>query len=284
MSARDVEPQVVGQPNGWPTAGSEGLRRRGNDHASEEFEDDGYEVAQEELGADESKWGAAIGVVSAMDLGASAVIFITAFKYAYLDNGVSLYCMGFQAVSHWLSSLLLVLRSLAELCPRKARDDTEVSLLEKRRTQLYTEQGVSVVMGCVMLISAASLLFKAFRKIRFWDRWYLDHKDMDAEAEVATDWLAWTGFSIYLLQAFLRGVAAFKLKTHVFGHACVASVVSFLFLFVLGIAASYQREWSWKAEPIAAVVLSFAMLVEGVRVVFYYFDDMDMRLQHDPRA
>ena len=32
-------------------------------------------------------------------------------------------------------------------------------------------------------------------------RWYLDHKDMDQQAQWATEFLAWYGFAFYLLQA-----------------------------------------------------------------------------------
>lgn len=225
------------------------------------------------------KWMAAVGTVSVMDLCASALIMYVAFKYAYLDNGVSLYCIGCQAVSHWLSSLLVACRSVAELCP-KARGDGEVALLSKRRAQLHMEQGVVITMGLVMLISAASLLFKAFRKLRFWDSWYRDHVDVDAEAQEASEWLAWSGFLIYLVQAILRGVAAYKLKIQLFSHACVASTVSFVFLLAIGCAASYEREWSWKAEPIAAMGLCFVMLVEGVRVVINNLGDVDLSMEH----
>lgn len=276
-----VEPQVVGQPDDWPTTGSEGMRRRRGGDALDDVMPD---MPQEALGDDDVKWGKAVGLVSGMDLVASAVIITVSFKYAYKDNGVSLFCMGFQAVSHWLSSLLLVCRSVAELCTRRKGDNTEYSLIEKRRSQLKLEQGISITMGLVMLISACSLLFKAFRKLRFWNRWYRDHVDMDDEAQAVSEWLAWSGFSIYFLQAILRCVVACKLKIPVFTHACVASFVSFIFLLALGLAASYEKEWSWKAEPIAACVLSVAMVVEGVRVVITYLDDMDMRLQYDARA
>lgn len=149
---------------------------------------------------------------------------------------------------------------------------------------MLREQGVSIVMGLVMLISSAGLLFKAFRKIRFWDTWYTDHETMDKETQWALEFLAWYGFSHYFLQAVFRGVAGCKLRRSILWNGFVASAVSVLFLLVLGLAASYQKEWSWKAEPIAAIVLSFVCLAEGIRIVIMHLDDMETRLRYDPRA
>merc|ERR1712007_10919 len=135
-----------------------------------------------------------------------------------------------------------------------------------------------------MLVSCAALLFKAARKLKFWNVWYKDHQNMDADAAWADEFLAWYGFSMYLLQACGRLVAAIKLKRMILWHGFWASVVSLLFLFVLGIAASYQKEWSWKAEPIAAMVLSIVTLIEAIRIVIMHLDDMNTRMRDDPRA
>lgn len=242
------------------------------------------EVRQEPLSGNEHWWGGIVLLASAFDLPASLCLLVVAFKYAYRGNGVSLYCLGIQAVSHWLSSLLLVLRFGSEMCHRQHDGDSSAGLLERRRAVLYREQGISVLMGIVMLISSVSLMFKAVRKFRFWDKWYLDHNFMDQEVEAITEWLAWTGFVAYALQAMLRGSAACKMRVSIVGQACVASIVSLLFLLVLGFAASYEREWSWKAEPIAALGLALFMIVEGIRIIFNHFDDMDDRLRYDPCA
>merc|ERR1719310_570827 len=192
--------------------------------------------------------------------------------------------MGFQAISHELSSILLLARLAQELLLYRSPQASQSLLREKRRKSLHREQGFSVLMGIVMLISSVSLLFKAFRKLRFWDKWYEDHIDMDKEAQIATDWLAWWGFGIYSVQAVFRFFAGRKLRQTLVWHCFVASVVSLLYLLVLGIAALEEKEWSWKAEPIAAIVLSFVTLAEGVRIIYEYFDDMDTRLLHDARA
>lgn len=227
----------------------------------------------------------ATAIVCGFDLVASLTIMVVAFKYAYKDNGVSLYSMGFQAFSHLLSSLLLLIRLAVELKFYRSAEGAETDLLrEHRRRALLREQGCSVMMGIVMLISSVSLLFKAFRKLRFWDRWHEDHKDMDEEAATVTDWLAWWGFGIYSLQALFRFFAGRQLKQSLVWHCFIASVVSLVFLGVLAVAALEEKEWSWKAEPIAAIALAFVTLAEGVRIVYYYFDDMDTRLNYDARA
>lgn len=143
---------------------------------------------------------------------------------------------------------------------------------------------MSECMGIVMLISSAALVFKAFQKLSQWDKWYLDHRDMDKEAEWATEFLAWYGFAIYLLQAGFRYLAARRLRRSIMWHGFVASVVSLLFLLVMGIAASYEKEWSWKAEPIAAIVLTFLAVFEGVRIIIMHLDDVDIRLKFNPHA
>jgi len=273
------EPQVIGAHN------NEGLRMRSRgDRLSNEY-DEGFGVEQQPFSKSERSWSLATAIVCGMDIVASTTIMAVAFKYAYLDNGVSLYCMGCQALSHELSSVLLLARLAQELRFYRSPEGSEASLLrEQRRRSLLREQLCSVLMGIVMLISSASLLFKAFRKLRFWDKWYLDHRDMDQEAAMATDWLAWWGFAIYSIQAIFRFFAGRQLRQSLVWHCFVASVVSLVYLLVLGIAALEEKEWSWKAEPIAAIALSFVTLAEGVRIVYYYFDDMDTRLQYDTRA
>lgn len=229
-------------------------------------------------------WATCVVVASGLDLLASGAILLTAFKYAYLDLGVSLYSLGFQASSHWISSLLILLRLVGEL------KSDHALLIDTRRTQLQREQFLSISMAFVMLISSVALLFKAFRKMKFWEQWYQDiieRQKMDQEVLEITEWLAWIGFGIYFAQALVRGIAAYKTGKQgggLLSHGCVASVVSLLFLFVLGFAASYEREWSWKAEPIAAIALVFVTLFEGVRIIYNYIDDMDGRLRYDPHA
>lgn len=285
MSSTEVEldgvvhqdPQVLGNTD------NQGLRQRSRGGPAKYEPVSGVE--QQALNQSEKTWSLLTSIVCFADLIASSTIMIVAFKYAYRDNGVSLYCMGMQAISHELSSILLLVRLVSELVFYRSSEANDTVLLrEKRRDALLREQVASVCMGIVMLISCVALLFKAFRKIRFWDKWYLDHKDMDEEAAIATDWLAWWGFGIYSLQALFRFFAARRLRQSLMWHAFWASVISLLYLLVLGIAAFEEKEWSWKAEPIAAIALSFVTLGEGIRVIYNYFDDMDTRLQHDARA
>jgi len=282
LDAREIAPQLVGAAS---SSSSDGLRQRSPPRDPEpEYEDEENYVDQDVPTPEERKWSRFVVCVSAVDILISFIMAVVAFRYAYRANGVSLYCLGMQALSHFLSSILLTVRFAGELSFTESVLSSQSLLRRSKRKHLVREQILSETMGCVMLISAAALLFKAFRKIQFWDKWYLDHRDMDSEAEWATEFLAWYGFSVYLLQAIFRFAAGRKLDRRIIWHAFVASVVSLIFLFVLGFAASYEKEWSWKAEPIAAIALSFVTLVEGVRIIILHLDDMDIRLKFDPRA
>lgn len=289
----ELEPTQIGAA---AAGGSSGLRQRApREEGREEvlhpdslqFEDDdegGPYAEQEQLPEAERTWAKVLMVACACDLVGSLVIIVTAFKYAYYDYGVSLYCLGFQATSHWLASLLLLLRVMSELrCCVGAAE--QALLVQQRKTQLKREQCLSISMGIVLLLSATGLLFKAFTKFRFWERW-LDHLERDraqTEIQLITEWLAWTGFAIYSLQAMLRLAAVCKTSISVLSHALVSSIISLLFLMVLGIAASFQNEGTWKAEPIAAMVLVVVTLIEAIRIIISYLDDMNARLRYDSR-
>merc|ERR1740120_35431 len=123
--------------------------------------------------------------------------------------------MGIQAVSHLLSSCLLAFRYCGENALPSTDDASAAGLLRrKRRRFLVREQVAAITMGLVMLLSSAALLFKAFRKIRFWTRWHQDQamrEAMDAEAAWVIEFLAWYGFSWYVVQAAVRLWAAIKL-------------------------------------------------------------------------
>jgi hypothetical protein len=253
----------------------------------EETEDMLKGVEQQALTPHERRMALWLILISGLDVVISGSIITIAVHHAYLDNGVSLYCLAIQAFAHLLSSVLLIVRFVVEY--RLPQDAPGIGidrdlLRNSRRTQLVREQGMSVSMGCIMLISSIALLFKAFRKIRFWNKWYLDHHAMDQDVEDTTVFLAWYGVIVYLIQALARWFCARKLRRSVLWHALVASCVSLLFLFVLALAATEEKEWSWKAEPIAAMMLSCVTLAEGVRIIYNHFDDVDERLGKDPRA
>lgn len=280
-----VPPQMVGASSHEAAGGRDGLRMRGRNMVDQEEEDEYEGVQQDFPSQDERKWSRCTAIVSGLDILISGAIVITSFSYAYRDAGVSLWCMGMQAISHLLSSLMLTLRFSGEAgLPSTDEASGQGLLRQERRRFLVREQIVAITMGIVMLLSSAGLLFKAFRKIKFWKVWYKDHENMDSEVQFAMEFLAWYGFTVYLLQAIFRFVMARKLKRQIIWHAFVASVVSLVFLFIMGVAAKNQKEWSWKAEPICAIALAFVTLAEGIRVVIMHLDDMDTRLRYDPRA
>lgn len=284
MSAREVELEVTPDTFGF-SQGSSGLRNRHQavPNGSAIDEDTGYpRVLQEASSLQERRQSFILVLISGVDVISSAVMMGVAFKFAYRAIGASLYCLGLQAISHMLSSIILIVRLVGEL---GVPQDAEESLLrEKRRRFLYREQGLNVVMGLAMLVAAAALVFKAARKIKFRDKWYLDHRDMDTEAQWATEFLAWYGFAFYLLQAIARFFLGRKLRRGIVWSALVNSVISLVFLLVMGLAASYEKEGMWKAEPICAIVLAIVSVVEGIRIVISNMDDMDTRMRFDARA
>jgi len=221
----------------------------------------------------------------AWDLLVSAGLACVSFAFAYRDDGVSLYCLSVQALSHLGSSLVLVMRYMSDLLPPRD-DNSPVSddelLRARRKRDLKREQGFAIGMAIAMLLSCGALLFKAFRKIKFWDVWYLDHTDQDMEIEKVTDAIAWCGVAGYLVQALVRLLSARRLRSAIIWHAFAVSSVSLVFFAVLAVAASYEREWSWKAEPIAAMVLVFVMVCESIRMVITYLGDMETQLSYNP--
>jgi len=275
--------QVYGTAVGDPS--SESCGHKGDSHGPfDEEQHDGVE--QEGLSESQRKVALLAVWASFMDVGVSGSIIVIALAHAYRDNGVSLYCLSIQAFSHLMSSVLLGIRFWCEYqMPQDAPAGIGEGLLrQRRRAHLLREQQVSVLMGLVMLISVIGLLFKAFRKLRFWDKWHLDHIGLDEDAATATEFLAWYGAAVYTLQAGMRLLVAVRLRRAFAWHGFVTSIVSLLFLLVLAIGATEEKEWSWKAEPIAAIVLSGVMLVEGIRVIYNHFDDVDQRLLNDSRA
>lgn len=242
----------------------------------------------EALSFKDRAWAATLVLGSSLDLLGSACLSGFAFKYAYRNEGISLACLGVQALSHLFSSLVLVMRFMAELLPPREDVEGGVSdaclLREQRRRDLRREQAFAIAMGVAMMLSSAGLGFKAFRKIQFWDQWYLDHSGQDEEVEKVTDLMAWWGFTGYSVQAMLRFAAAWKIRRSVIWHGFTVSTVSLVFFLFLGLAASYEREWSWKAEPVTAIGLVFVMFCESVRMVILHLGDVELRMGHDPRA
>mmetsp|Transcript_77016 Transcript_77016/g.214161 ORF Transcript_77016/g.214161 Transcript_77016/m.214161 type:complete len:302 (-) Transcript_77016:125-1030(-) len=270
---------VVGASTGVPAPAPFDLER-------EERRERRRKVKQERMSDKQRRYGLVLALASAFDVVISGFMFFVAFAHAYLDNGVSLYCLGIQALSHGLSSVLLSVRFFDEWRqPEDAPAGPEEGLLkQRRRIHLRREKCLSFFMGVVMLLSSAALFIKALRKWMFWDRWYMDHVDMDHDAVFATVFLAWYGVAVYAFQAVLRGAVGAVLKRSVVKYSVVASLVSLSYLFVLGVAATFEEEWSWKAEPIAAIVLAVATVGEGVRLIYTHVGDVEMRLDYDSLA
>lgn len=305
MEVTTVIPQIVGAPRSLGAQGGSQeasswlhCRRRQEEtrHAeerpaesSEAFEftfDEGGSIP-EALTAAEMRWALILVLFSSLDLLVSGVLAGFAFRYAYRDNGTSLYCIGIQSISHFGSSLVLVLRFMPEMLPAR-EDDGAVSdgclLRERRRSDLVREQACAIFMGLAMMISCVGLLYKAIQKFKLWDVWSSDHSLEDNSVAFVTDMMAWWGFGIFSVQALARWLLVQRLRCSLVRHSLAVSIVNLLFFLVLGFAASYEREWSWKAEPIAAVVLVLVMMVESIRMVIINMGDVDLRLRVNPRV
>jgi len=266
------------------------------------------DVKQEMLTEDDYTWSGYVAAVSAFDIVSSSVVIILAFVFAYRVHGISFVCLGLQVIAHLISSSLLAVRFVAERRLRQravamkkqekdanegkevdegsAEVDEEIlSLLKKqRRTFLGREQTLHMTMGYTMLFSSVALALQAYRKLTKWKTWYEDPEMIDREAQVAMEGLAWYGFAVYFLQAIFRVVAAVRMRRDILWQAFSASIVTMLFLFILGFGASSHKEWTWKAEPFAAIVLSMGTLIEGMRLLIFFGEDVDMRISFDPRA
>jgi len=274
------QPSVVGNSTGPPL-------KKDNLLWKEERRERRRLAKQRRMDKEQMKYALVLAGASAIDVPISGIMVCVAFAHGYLDNGVSLYCLGLQALSHAISSLSLALRFFDEY--RQPEDDTpsaesEGLLNQRRRVYLVREKRMSFVMGAVMLMSSVALCIKAVRKMLYWDRWYLDHVDMDHDAEFATIFLSWYGVAVYSGQALIRGIVAMKLQRAVVRSSVVASLVSLAYLFIIGAGALFEDEWSWKAEPLAAIVLGCFTLAEGARLIYVHHGDVDVKLQVDDWA
>mmetsp|Transcript_12592 Transcript_12592/g.34857 ORF Transcript_12592/g.34857 Transcript_12592/m.34857 type:complete len:272 (-) Transcript_12592:256-1071(-) len=243
------------------------------------------ENTQEALTADERQLGLILGLSSCPDVVMSCSIIAVALVHAYRDNGVSLYCLSIQAFAHGLSSFLLILRFIGEFNVPDVPTKLNLGLLGKeRRSSLIREQRLSLCMGLVMVISSVALLFKAFRKAIYWSSWYSDHLDLDADVRWATLFLAVYGSCIYTLHAFVRYFVWLRLRRSIIWQGFITSVISLFFLGVLAVAAGYEKEWSWKVEPVTAILLSFVAVFHAAHIISLQCMDVDVRMQLDSRA
>jgi len=248
-------------------------------------EGDADGVRQEGLTEKQRQFAIWLGSISVFDVFLSGLVAVIAFAHAYRDTGVSLYCLGVQAMSHALSSTLLGLRFFGEYrLPSETPAGMKGLLRTRRRRYLVREQILNTIMGVVMLLSSAALLFKAVRKIKYWNTWYLDHVGLDQDCVDASIFLAWYGCCLYFCHSVVRGYCGYVLQRSVVWNGFIASLVSVLFLLVIGIAVTFEEERAWKAEPIAAIILSAVTIIQGARLIHSHRFDIEERLQNDARA
>lgn len=199
------------------------------------------------------------------------------FYTGYVDNGVTLLCICLQAFAHLMSSVLLIQR----FCVPSVGDKNIT--LRVRRKNMVTEQKFGMMIGVVLLLSCIALLVKAARKFRFWDQWHADHTAEDTNVEIMTEVLAWTAGGWFLLQFCARYWIQRKIRFNLLAHAWPVSAVGFLFCLCMALAASYEKEGTWKADAVCASVLALVTGLEGFRTIYHYFDDVDEVLTREKR-
>eukprot|EP00397_Hematodinium_sp_SG-2012_P031114 GEMP01032998.1.p1 GENE.GEMP01032998.1~~GEMP01032998.1.p1 ORF type:complete len:281 (+),score=46.33 GEMP01032998.1:64-906(+) len=220
-------------------------------------------------------------VSGALDIFVSLSIAVIGLGCAYRDDGVTLLCIGLQGITHVLSSVLIIRRFWKE--SRFGKRDSSMSTLITRHSDMHREQKYGIMIGIILLLSCVGLLVKAARKFRFWDEWAADHSDADTAISTMTEILAWTAGAWYLLQTVFRVYAQYRLDINLLNHAWPVSAVGFVFCLCMALAASYEKEGTWKADAICAVVLALITGCEGFRTIFHYFDDVDELLQQYKR-
>lgn len=293
-------PQVLGVEVGAPEAlrwrlpfGGQALSLppvdKDLDDKDSAFSTDSF-LPQEALSSREQVAAGILILTSMLDVVVSGAIAVVAVKSAYQNDSSSLACLATQAVSHIASSISLISRFIGDILPARERtfesDEVPDALLlaVRRRRDLVREKAISIAMGIFLVVFACGLVVKAWRKIEHWDSWYLDHEFQDRDIFQITNILAWWGFAAYALQSISRFAAAHEIRRSCVWHAFSISFVSVLFLLVLGVGTSYQREWSWKAEPIAAAALVFICLCEAAFIIYSQLGSVDKMLQQDTRA
>jgi len=111
----------------------------------------------------------------------------------------------------------------------------------------------------------------------------VDHTAEDTNVEIMTEVLAWTAGVWFLLQFCARYWIQRKIRFNLLAHAWPVSAVGFLFCLCMALAASYEKEGTWKADAVCASVLALLTGLEGFRTIYHYFDDVDEVLTREKR-
>lgn len=185
--------------------------------------------------------------------------------------------MGFQGLSHFLTSVLLLCRFRKESFLGKK--NTRYSTLVHRRHDLKREQKYFMVIGIILLLTCVGLLVKAARKFRFWDQWQQDHSIADEKIARMTGEVAWTVGIWYFMMFIHRFYLRRHLNQRILHHAYFVSFVGFVFGIVMAVAASFLTEGTWKADAICAAVLAVLVFVDGFYTIYHHLDDVDELLK-----
>ena len=108
---------------------------------------------------------------------------------------------------------------------------------------------------------------------------------MDDTVNVMCEVLAWKCGIFYFGHSILRGLARFVglLEHKLVNHTFFCSVVCCLACTILAIGMTFEKEWSWKVDPICAIILGVLCIIEGMRISYVWLDDVDHLLTQHSR-
>merc|ERR1719205_376592 len=101
---------------------------------------------------------------------------------------------------------------------------------------------------------------------------------MDKDVRFATKFLAFYGVFLYMGLAAIRYFIWTRMERDLIWQCFFCSLISVLFLILLGMAGGYEEEFTWKAEPLAAIVMSIVVALHAVYVMALHRESADRRV------
>jgi len=245
------------------------------------------EMRQEMLTVKDRQMAVFLVTSSLPDLLLGTMVMAVALFHAPREKGVSLYCLAMQVAAHMISSLLLLARLIGEYRFPEEENALNTTLLrEKRLTDLRREKFFSNLMGVVLMLISTASLFKVLRKARRFMVWQQDSVGQFMDVAFAARFLTPFGAIMYAFHAGVRFYCYRKLQARIIFQAFIVSAISVLFCVVLYMAAGYEKskEWKWKAEPIASLILSVGTLGEAIYIMSRYTKKAEYHLQISSHA
>jgi hypothetical protein len=243
-----MEASALGRPTG--SAGGDGDTGRLDDETQESF---GDELSKNVL--------LLLHGSSAVSIVFCTALIIFAGTHGEEDEAYSLLALGLYAFCEAFTSGILMWRfSQAQGCVKFGKERAVKAKL--------CERNVNVLVGIVLLIASAVFFMRAFMKLQFWVH-DAAHAVLDEDAAHVAKVLAWPTIILYSLIAPIRCYLSRVLDSGFIQDGAVTAIVALLFAGVVGSVdiAEHWYSYSWRAEPIAALVLAMVLFCAGMRVI-----------------